>query len=73
VTYRVTSRGFSDVFWPLLLSGRVVRPVIMFFFLVTVVKGLLFSAVLSGFIVLGYVEVVARNGRLHRTHDTCRQ
>ena len=41
-------------------------PVIVFFFLVTVVEGLLFFAVLSGFIVLGYVEVVALNGRLHK-------
>jgi len=43
-----------------------VGPVILFFFLVTVVEGLLFFSVLSGFIVLGYVEVVAPNGCLHK-------
>ena len=41
-------------------------PVIVFFFIVSVVEGLLFVAVLSGFIVLGYVEVVSLNGRLYK-------
>jgi len=35
-------------------------------FLVTAVEGTLFSAVLSGFIVLEYVEVGAPNGRIHK-------
>ena len=51
---------------PCLLAGRVVGPVIVFSFLVTVIEGLLFFTVLSCFIVLGYVEVVAPNGRLHK-------
>jgi len=54
------------VYRPCLLAGRVVWPVIVFFFLVTVFEGLLFFAVLSCFIVLRYVEVVALNGRLHK-------
>jgi len=65
-TSLVLSGGFSDVFLPCLLAGRVVGPNIVFFFLVTVVDGLLFFAVLSGVTVLGYVEVVAPNGRLHK-------
>ena len=65
-TSLVISAEFSDVSWPCWLAGRVVGPVIVFFFLVTAVGGLLLFALLLGFIVLGYVEVVAPNGRLHK-------
>ena len=58
--------GFSQVFWLCLLEGGSVEPVIVLFFLMNVVEGILLFSVLSLYFMLGYVEVVAPIGHLHK-------
>jgi len=71
----VISGGVLDVFWPRLLEGRGVGPVIVLVFLVPDVEEMLFFAVLSDLRL--YCARVCRGCSAERppprTRDTCRQ